>query len=99
MSAKRDDPKRLKLRDERERATAWVEILCKGIGHALADGYRHEGSEDVRRIIARVNGELAEAVDALDRAEKAYEPYWARRRRVSLGHRVKKAKPAAAVVQ
>jgi hypothetical protein len=78
---KRDDPVRLKLRGDRERATLWLDILCKGIGHALTEEpARHGDTETLRALVGRVNGELLEAMKAYERAEKAYEPYWSRRR-------------------
>jgi hypothetical protein len=77
---KRDDPKRLKLRGDRQRAQAWLDILCKGIGKKLVDdGYSSE-PEDVRETIKLVNGELLEALIASEKAEAAYRPYWSRRR-------------------
>jgi hypothetical protein len=76
---RRDDPKRLKLRGDREQAQAWLDILCKGIGAELSGGYR-QCPEDFRLLISRVNGELLEALIAVEKADEAYCPYWNRRR-------------------
>lgn len=92
---KRDDPKKLKLRGDRERARLWLEILCQGIGKSLMDR-ECRYSEDIRGIIERVNGELIEAVSASERAEKAYEPYWSRGRVRISGRKPKTAKKKAA---
>ena len=84
------DPKQEKIRAERNRAALWLDVLSKGIGLALQEDcrYRHE---ETQPIIDLVNGPLAEAVADAQRAEKAYEPYWARRRRrVSIGRKPKK---------
>jgi hypothetical protein len=78
---KRDDPVRLRLRAQRERAQLWLDILRRGIGKEMADGYR-SCPEDVRALMERVNSELSDAADAVEQAEKAYSPYWGRRRRV-----------------
>lgn len=75
---KRDDPKRLKLQGDRDRAHTWLDILCKGIGESLINAYGDP--EELRLIVERVNNELGEAIDACDRANKAYWPYIARRR-------------------
>jgi hypothetical protein len=100
---RKDDPVRLKLRGDRERAFAWLDILCKGIGHALTEEPGRCGDgESVRILIGRVNGELLEAVTALEKAEKAYQPYWSRRRIHYVARKPKPpktVKPEAAVVQ
>ena len=74
-----DDPVRLKLREEREQAQLWCDVLSKGLGHALSDGWRN-CTEDLRPVIALVKTKLVDAVDALQRAEDAYAPYWHRGR-------------------
>jgi hypothetical protein len=86
---RRNDPKRLKLRGDRERAQLWLDILCKGIGEQLSHSWR-ECPDDVRSIINRVNGELLEALIAVEKADKAYQPY--RIRRMVRVHRPRKTK-------
>jgi hypothetical protein len=85
---KHDDPVRVKLREEREQAQLWCDVLSKGLGHALSDGWRN-CTEDLRPLIALVKTKLVDAVDALERAEEAYAPeraeeayapYWRRGR-------------------
>jgi len=91
---KYDDPKRAAARRELDEAQAWVDILCKGIGYALATNY-HDDAGPVRMLVARVNGELTEALERLELATKAYEPFW-RSRLVSVRRRKNpKSKKAA----
>jgi hypothetical protein len=93
MGMKRDDPKRIAAYEKRERADAWLEVLCNGIGLAFQNSDRRYYPETIRLIIERVNGELSEAVDAAELARKEYEPYWRRRR---IAHaRPRKVKKAA----
>ena len=88
---RREDPKRVAAQKKRDRADAWLEVLCNGIGLAFQNSDRRYYPETVRLIIERVNGELSEAVDAAEAARKAYEPYWpSRRRRVTVLRRKKK---------
>ena len=89
---RRDDPKRLKLRGDLERAQAWLHILCKGIGETFSASYGD--TEDIREIINRVNGELLEALIASEKAEAAYRPYWSRRRVRTYPARKKKSSRA-----
>lgn len=90
---RRDDPKRLKLRAERERAEAWLDVLCKGFGHSLADGYGWR-TDELRPLIELIQAQMIPAIEDVEAAEKAYAPYWRRRRTVM--HRRKKAKTKAA---
>jgi hypothetical protein len=88
---KRDDPGRVKASFDREHARTMLGILCKGIGHALAEEpYRCGDAAEIHNLIGHVNTELLQAVRAYERAEKAYEPYW-RRRRIRVAPRKKKA--------
>jgi hypothetical protein len=85
MGMRTPDPKRIAAGEKRDAAKAWLEILCQGIGHSLMNGEARYYPETVGLLIQRVNAELAEAVDAVKAANKAYEPYWPkRRRRVSI---------------
>jgi len=77
---RRDNPKILKLQAERSKTQTRLDMLCKGIGHSLADFSYREG-EQVRELIDLVNTELVPAVKAAEAANKAYQPYWGRRRR------------------
>lgn len=90
---KRDDPKRLKLQADRERTSMWLSVLCNGFGQMLEQEHYPEG---VRSIIAGINTELVEAVNAAQRAEDAYRPYWSRRRRMRINRAVKHKKGKAA---
>ena len=86
---KPENPARTKARAERERTALKLEILCKGIGHALTTGY-YRTCEDLQPIIDEVNGPLFEAMMEAQRAEDAYRPYWSRVRAI----RPKKTKAA-----
>lgn len=94
--SRKEDPKRTKLRAAREAAQVRLNVLCKGIGHALADGYQ-SCAEDIRPIIVLVNTELVAAVDAHEAAEEAYRPYWSRHRRAYVRRVQKKKKPVRPV--
>ncbi len=92
MGMRQPDPKRIAAQEKRDRADAWLEVLCNGIGLALQNSDRRYYPETVKLIIERVNGELSEAVDAAEVAHKEYEPYWRRRRIVyALPKQTKKA--------
>ena len=90
---KRDDPKVLKLRADRERAETRLNILMKGIGLELQQGCgRCYDSEDLLVLIDIVNGELLPAIKATHAAQEAYRPYWGRVRRLH-NRRVAKKNP------
>jgi hypothetical protein len=78
---KRDDPKREAARQAREVAQLNLEILCQGIGRSLTESNCRHELENVRYLIERANTDLLKAVEAKEAADKAYEPYWARRYR------------------
>jgi hypothetical protein len=84
------DPKRIRAEEERRQASTWLEILCSGIGKQFADTTSGHYPEEIREIIRHVNTELADAVAHAERANKAYEPFWRRRR--TTGRRKAKAK-------
>ena len=75
---KEEDPRKTKLRAERERANLWLQVLLNGIGKTMQDEYRSE-AEYARPIVDIVNGPFVDAIKASEAAEKAYEPYWRRR--------------------
>ena len=75
---KKDDPKYLKAREDREKANTWLEILCHGIADRLKDAYDAETVGDL--IDGPINIDLRAAVHAREAADKAYEPYRMRRR-------------------
>ena len=77
---RKEDPKREKAHANRVRAEVWLQILRNGIGDVLKTGFRTD--EDLRPILEFANSELLKAADASEEAEKAYEPYWRRRRTV-----------------
>ena len=91
LSMKRNDPKILKLKTERDRAAEWLNILRIGLGHALADGYQQE-PETLRLLVDRINKDLVAAICEVETTQKAYEPYlpWRRRRIVRPRRRAKK---------
>ena len=91
MLRRTEDPKRLAAEQRRDRAQLWLEILSSGIGHAMQQTDRRYYPETMRGVIERVNGELCEAVDEAEAAEKAYEPYWRRRSRRMYNKPKKKA--------
>jgi hypothetical protein len=95
---RRDDPKRLKAQQEREKARVRLNVVLQGVGHAFCDEARERFSSDsVVEIITIVNTDLIRAVNRMDAAEKAYEPFWGRRRRrVSVLKRPPKKVKAAA---
>lgn len=78
MTMRRDNPKVVKLRTDRERTSLWLEILTKGIGNILAD--RCNYPEDAREVVAVVNSALVPAIDAAQAASEAYMPYRRMRR-------------------
>ena len=75
---RKEDPKRTKARENRLKAQAWLEILRYGIGQAIEKGFGY-GDEDVRPLLAFANDLLLKAVEDVEAAEKAYEPYLRRR--------------------
>jgi hypothetical protein len=79
MARRKEDPKKIRAQQERDRAQTWLEVLCKGIGHALADENCRRYPDEIRLLVTRINGELTEAIENAERANKAYEPYWKRR--------------------
>ena len=72
--------KQERLREEKHRARMWVEVLRKGIGRELCDGY-HDWPEDIKGLIDLVNNALVPAVMRMEDADKAYEPFQRFRRR------------------
>jgi hypothetical protein len=87
---RKDDPKREKLRAERNRTELRLGVLSAGIGKAFVDyGGGRYAADELRPVIDLVNGELMEAIKHAESAEKAYEPYWSRRRI----HRIRRAAP------
>ena len=85
---RRTDPVRKRLREARRQTAQWLQIVSRGIGDCLKGECYN--TDEVRGLIERVNGELVLAVEAAERAEKAYEPYWgSRRRRVTIRPRKK----------
>jgi len=75
---RKEDPKREKVYADRVRAEVWLQILREGIGRTLQNGFH--ANEDIRPILEFANDELLKAAEASDAAEKAYEPYWRKRR-------------------
>lgn len=94
-----DDPVQLKLQKERDRARFRLEVLTKGIGHALAeDGRYGDVEDDLDHILEMVNVDLAHAVKAVVTATEAYRPYMRRlRRRYYVVPKKKNPKPKTVV--
>jgi len=86
---RREAPAKTKARLERDKATLWLEVVSIGIARKLRDAY---DPEELREVIRLVNTDLIEALEAKEKAEKAYEPFWTR---VRFTRRAKKVKNAA----
>jgi hypothetical protein len=66
-------------RAERDRARIRLEVLVSGLGQQVQHGYFY-GPESADLLREFIHEELEPAIDRVKRAEKAYEPYWHRRR-------------------
>jgi hypothetical protein len=77
---RQNDPIREAARAARDQAQLNLDILCRGIGQSLVETGRFAGDDNVRMLIDRVNTDLAKALEAKEAADKAYEPFWGRRR-------------------
>jgi len=79
---RRDEEKRDAALRERNNSRIRLEVLCRGIGGQ----FEESGSEpwemtNANEPVRLVNTELVPAIARVEAAEKAYEPYWLRRRR------------------
>lgn len=101
MKQRKEDPKRIAARKERDRAGTWLEVVCKGTAEFLKEiSWRYP--EDLRESLEYPLSRLDEAIDEAEHAWKAFEPYWrytrrrvgirARRRSGQAAHPRKKAK-------
>ena len=77
---RRPDPVREQKQAERQKAHMNLQVLLNGIGSTMKQMCWHDADE-IRMLVEKINTELVPAVDAAEAAEKAYEPYWGRRRR------------------
>ena len=77
---RRPDPVREQKYAERQKAHLNLKVLLDGIGSQLKEKCWHDGAE-IRMLVEKINTELVSVVDVAEAAEKAYEPYWGRRRR------------------
>jgi hypothetical protein len=88
------DPVEEGLRAERQKAEAWLRILCKGVGSCLMEcsgGY----PEELQAVLDVVDNYLRAAIAEEERCQEAYKPYWRRRRvRYISKAKAKKAKAA-----
>jgi uncharacterized protein YdeI (YjbR/CyaY-like superfamily) len=76
---KRDDPKVLKARAERDRTSFRVEVILKGLAEAIKNGYWGD-LEEIQPIIEVVNVDLVDAIKAHERAVEAWRKVSPRRR-------------------
>jgi hypothetical protein len=83
MNYKQRENKRLELQSKRDVANLRLDILCKGIGHKLANGYGYSAgyTDELRSIITIINIDLINVIKASEDAEKAFEPFRKYRRR------------------
>lgn len=70
---KRDDPKLVKLRAERDRTGMRVELLSKGLAGVLTNGY-WSSAKDLPPLFDAFN-EFVDAVKAHEKANETYRPY------------------------
>lgn len=75
----RNDPKRLKARAERDKASTRVEILLAGVSKMLDRGYFTD-MEELQPILDMMNGDVVEAMKVYEAATEAYRPFMWRRR-------------------
>jgi hypothetical protein len=86
---RKEDPKRTEALENRTRAQIWLDILRYGIAESLKRGYGYN-EEDMPAILDFANDVLPKAVADIKAAEKAYEPYYAYRRRPGFHRNPKK---------
>lgn len=84
---RRNDPKVVKLREDREKARVWLGILTLGCGEYLKGCYY---SDEIMIAVSHINTELVQAAQEYKKLDKAYEPYWRRCRRVNSVRKPKK---------
>jgi hypothetical protein len=88
------DPVRERLSVEREKAEAWLRVLCKGVGACLME-CSGRYPEELQAVLDVADNYLRAAIAEEQRAQEAYAPYWRRgRMRYIVKPKAKKAKAA-----
>jgi hypothetical protein len=68
-----------RLREERNKARVWFDILSLGCGEYLKGC--HWNVDEVLAAVDRVNTDLVQAAKECDRLDTSYRPYWGKRRK------------------
>lgn len=75
----KDDPKVEVLRIRRAKTGLYLDILSKGLGKILYEGYTRY-PEEYKELLEFIENDLKPAIQMAQEAEEAYRPYWRRHR-------------------